>query len=251
MSKGNKKTATQKLTGGSHMSKKIDNIGRMMEMSKIPTKLFLAHSVLSEFCGRKAVRIDWHFHGWRKPIKQGDQFIKGFSGLDKDKQNRFSGFVNELFWECEIDKLKCSIESVLDVEIITEEIALPIDPGSKLPFGRLINRTIDKLSGYFMLDEIKGYDITFPVWGYFDLNNSDVTDEICLNADDMATFMLEKVLEAQGLNPDYSLEIQEREIGGFIDIHHRFMREGEDLLTEVELRKIPCKVRFDMCRSWN
>jgi hypothetical protein len=230
------------------ITKKMNGFEKILAMSKTPTKLYAAHSVLSEFCGHENVRIDWYFHERISPIAQSDKLIKGFSALDREKQVHFSGFVNELFREIDLDKLHCCVEPIHNSEIITEEIAIPIDPHS-FSFRRFMDRTIGKLSGYYMLTEIKGFDMSFPVWGYFDLKCTDVTDEIWEKADDMSIFMIEQLLISKGLDPDLSTEVLERKIGVFEDVYHRFMQEGKDLLTEVELRKIPCKVWFDMCLS--
>jgi hypothetical protein len=149
-----------------------------------------------------------------------------------------------LFTWDEVSWFEFDMEGYKDsVKVIYEKVTLPIGPyDDGALYRHFRNRRIGNLEGYYMASELRGYDPSFPVWGYFDLNNADPTEETAVKINDMGLYILEKFIKAEGFDPDLSSEIIERKIGGLYDLYESYKKKANDILLLTELRKIPCKI---------
>ena len=217
----------------------------MSEENESKIALYRVYSIFENLAGRKDVRVDWFAINRKTPVAPYAEVIKDF-GDDQYWDYHTSKHVDEFFNYSEADSVKWDTVSMVDEEAFLEEVSLPVeryeDNYKIVALEHRENRKLSKLTGYLLVTELKGFDCPVPYWGYFNLNDTEPTEEILSKARGMAKFLLGKFLETKGLAYVSADEVILRQVEGLYDVYDHYCKEAVDCLTIIALKNTPFKI---------
>lgn len=132
------------------------------------TKLFSAYSLIDNFRGYDCVRLNWVYLGRKFPVGRFEKLIDGYKQIDERMRSYFEEYVNELFTEEEVEKLRGFVSAAVGVDVHAVEQELPISCiFVPMPYRNL---KAGGPRGFFDPAVPEGSKMPFRTCGYFDLS---------------------------------------------------------------------------------
>ncbi len=169
-------------------------------------KLYRAYSfsnLLTEDAVYHNVRITWYCLERKEPQAPYEALIDNYRSLPDKVRKVLETDVKRYLTATELELLKNYMESRYDIEVLADEIELPVKSKGFFP-----NTGGVTVYDFLELSEKDGYNLPFKVWGYYTTSNAITSPSL-----ERGVRFLGKALEYLGLEDAVTTEDLERVVG--------------------------------------
>lgn len=131
-------------------------------------KVYAAYSTADEYRKFRNVLFHWFAHR-EVPLVSPEEAILDYHELSERQQAYALGYVSELLTENEVEELRAYLQKEHKAELETVEVELPIqreDATDLMPWEAI---AVGGMDDFYMLSREEAYNLSVPIWGYFDL----------------------------------------------------------------------------------
>jgi hypothetical protein len=134
-------------------------------------KLYTARTNVDHYRGCDNVSFNWFRLNRELPVAPFEEVIQYYRGLADSARLYLEGYIQGLFTEAEVEELREYLVRLNGSSLEVHEEQFPIATNT-MSYGSVSGRN---LADFYMLDKEPGYNLSFSVWGYYDLRE-------CLNS---------------------------------------------------------------------
>jgi len=134
-------------------------------------KLYRAWSIFNDFHKSRGVTVNWFCWSRRSPHTSYSEVIVGYDQLTSIDRRYARNTADELLTESEVAELRAYLLATDGPAVLTEEVCLPIEANA-FPYTAIPTDSQGVPQGYIKLSRFGGYDLSTPIWGYYDLRGA-------------------------------------------------------------------------------
>lgn len=135
-------------------------------------KLYRAYSRLDDHLEHKGVALHWYCQHRPYPIGAYSDLISNYDHLNDRMQSYAQDYVDELLTEAEVAELRRYLLLVKGLDLVVEEVALPTE-ANNLAYMDRETKPSGVPTGWVLLSEYEGYDLSIPICGYYNLEEAE------------------------------------------------------------------------------
>ncbi len=164
-------------------------------------KLYRAWTQVDGFMGRDNVSFNWFRINREEPQAPFEELIQDYQPGNLYAED----YVKELFTESELEELRAYLTEAHVSELLAEEIQLPVE-NFVVGLGAM---AVGGLTDFYMLDKEPGYNLSFPVWAFYDLSGCPETVKLSEKQLKAGTEFVRRVLAKRAITLPFDRELEE------------------------------------------